>query len=88
MSDMAPVAADRAVMGVLRRECARAGVAKARVMPSGAAHDAQQMASVGPMGMLFVPSIGGIRHDFAEDTDEADLVAGLNTLGRAVAALG
>jgi N-carbamoyl-L-amino-acid hydrolase len=38
--------------------------------------------------MLFVPSIGGISHDFAEDTDEADLVAGLRVLAGAVARTG
>ncbi|MEP6495883.1 MAG: M20 family metallo-hydrolase, partial [bacterium] len=31
-----------------------------RVMPSGAGHDAQAMAMIGPMGMIFIPSIGGI----------------------------
>ena len=32
------------------------------VMPSGAGHDAQDMAHVAPMGMIFVPSPGGISH--------------------------
>jgi len=31
-----------------------------------------------------VPSIGGISHDFAEDTEEADLVLGLKVLAAAV----
>ena len=87
MSDMAPVAADRAVMGVLRRECARAGVAKARVMPSGAAHDAQQMANVGPMGMLFVPSIDGVSHHHSERTHFADVARGASVLLNALVAL-
>ena len=51
-------------------------------------HDATNVARLMPVSMLFVPSIGGISHDFSEDTDEADLVTGLNTLARAVAALG
>ena len=37
-----------------------------------------------PAAMLFVPSINGISHDFAEDTDEADLVTGLRVFARAV----
>jgi len=37
--------------------------------------------------MLFVPSIGGISHDFAEDTDERDLVTGLQVLAAAVGRL-
>ncbi len=45
-------------------------------MPSGAGHDAQILASRIPAGMLFVPSIGGISHHWAEDTAEADIVLG------------
>jgi N-carbamoyl-L-amino-acid hydrolase len=58
---------------------------KWRRMPSGALHDATNVARHLPVAMLFVPSIGGISHDFAEDTDEADLVAGLQVLAAAVA---
>ena len=58
-----------------------------REMSSGALHDAANMAAVMPVGMLFVPSINGISHDFAEDTDEADLVLGLQVLARAAQAL-
>ncbi|KIC10462.1 allantoate amidohydrolase [Leisingera sp. ANG-M1] len=56
-------------------------------MPSGALHDAANMAAVMPAGMLFVPSIGGISHAFDEDTGEADLVLGLQVLDRAARAL-
>ena len=41
-------------------------------LPSGAGHDAQQIARLGPMGMIFVPSVGGISHSPKE----------LTTLGR------
>ncbi|MBZ5622375.1 MAG: Zn-dependent hydrolase [Acidobacteriia bacterium] len=41
--------------------CARLGLASRR-LPSGAGHDAQMMATLGPMGMIFVPSVGGISH--------------------------
>ncbi|MEX0305446.1 MAG: M20/M25/M40 family metallo-hydrolase, partial [Leisingera sp.] len=56
-------------------------------MPSGALHDAANMATVMPAGMLFVPSIGGISHAFDEDTEEADLALGLQVLDRAARAL-
>jgi N-carbamoyl-L-amino-acid hydrolase len=56
-------------------------------MPSGALHDASNLSRMMPVGMLFVPSIGGISHDFAEDTAEADLVTGLKVLARAAADL-
>jgi beta-ureidopropionase / N-carbamoyl-L-amino-acid hydrolase len=54
-------------------------------MPSGAGHDAQVLASQVPAGMLFVPSIGGISHHWAEDTAEADIVLGCEVFAAAVA---
>src|SRR5215470_14377720 len=45
-------------------------------MASAAGHDAQVIASRLPCCMLFVPSIAGISHDFAEDTSEEDIVLG------------
>jgi N-carbamoyl-L-amino-acid hydrolase len=33
-----------------------------KLMPSGAAHDAQDIARIAPIGMIFVPSVGGISH--------------------------
>jgi beta-ureidopropionase / N-carbamoyl-L-amino-acid hydrolase len=55
-----------------------------RSMPSGALHDAANLARCMPVAMLFVPSIGGISHAFDEDTAESDLVLGLQVLSRAV----
>jgi len=58
-----------------------------RYMPSGAAHDAQVLASHMPAGMLFIPSIGGVSHDFSEDSHEADIVLGCEVLARATVQL-
>ncbi|MEM8750946.1 MAG: hydantoinase/carbamoylase family amidase [Pseudomonadota bacterium] len=55
-----------------------------RQMPSGALHDATNLAAHMPVAMVFVPSINGISHAFEEDTAEADLVHGLNVLAGAV----
>ena len=52
-------------------------------MPSGAAHDAQVLANRMPAGMLFIPSIGGISHDFSEDSREDDIVLGCEVLAEA-----
>jgi N-carbamoyl-L-amino-acid hydrolase len=52
-------------------------------MPSGAIHDAQHMARVMPMAMLFTPSIGGISHHWSEDTKEEDLVLAIRILADA-----
>jgi N-carbamoyl-L-amino-acid hydrolase len=51
-----------------------------QAMPSGAGHDAQYIAKTMPASMLFVPSIGGISHHWAEDTNEADLALGVEVL--------
>ena len=53
-------------------------------MPSGAVHDAGYVARRIPAAMLFVPSINGISHDFAEDTAESDLVTGVEVLAQGV----
>lgn len=45
-------------------------------MPSAAGHDANMFAPHLPCGMLFIPSIGGVSHDFSEDSHEADIVLG------------
>jgi N-carbamoyl-L-amino-acid hydrolase len=58
-----------------------------RVMPSGAGHDAQAMAQLGPMGMIFIPSIGGISHSPKEYSTPGDIVNGANVLLNAVMAL-
>jgi len=49
-------------------------------MPSGAGHDAQEMAKITPTGMIFVPSVGGISHSPQECTRPQDLVNGANVL--------
>ena len=54
-------------------------------MPSGASHDAQVIAHHIPACMLFVPSIGGVSHDFIEDTAEQHIVLGCQVAARAAA---
>lgn len=49
-------------------------------MPSGAGHDAQDMAKLGPTGMIFVPSVGGISHSPKEFTEVKDMANGANVL--------
>ncbi len=57
-----------------------------RTMPSGAGHDAQAMAQLGPMGMIFIPSIGGISHSPKEFSKAEDITNGANVLTAAVRA--
>ncbi|MFW2542999.1 Zn-dependent hydrolase [Primorskyibacter sp. 2E107] len=85
MLGVEPVAMDPTMRAALAMAAEEEAPGQWRHMPSGALHDASNMARLMPAAMLFVPSIGGVSHDFSEDTDEADLVAGLNVLARAVA---
>lgn len=49
-------------------------------MPSGAGHDAQSIAKLAPIGMIFVPSVGGISHSPHEFTRPEDVGNGANVL--------
>jgi N-carbamoyl-L-amino-acid hydrolase len=75
----APVRTDQE----LRREISAAatglGLTTMR-LSSGAGHDAQIVGAVAPMGMIFVPSHGGVSHVPEEHTEDVDLVAGANVL--------
>lgn len=79
-----PVAMDGALRASLEVAAGAVALGRWRVMPSGALHDATNVARLMPVAMLFVPSINGISHAFEEDTHEGDLVAGLEVLARAV----
>jgi N-carbamoyl-L-amino-acid hydrolase len=54
-------------------------------MPSGAVHDAQIVARVIPAAMMFVPSIDGISHHWAENTSDEDIVLGARVFADAIA---
>lgn len=56
-------------------------------LPSGAGHDAQMMAQLAPMGMIFVPSAGGISHSPKELTSWDDCARGANVLLHAILAI-
>lgn len=49
-------------------------------MQSGAGHDAQDMALICPVGMIFIPSKGGISHSPEEYSSPEDIANGANTL--------
>ena len=67
------------VVGAVERAAAAVG-ARARRIRSGAGHDAQYMAAIGPAGMIFVPSRDGRSHCEEEFTAIEDVEDGANTL--------
>jgi N-carbamoyl-L-amino-acid hydrolase len=56
-------------------------------LPSGAGHDAQMMALLGPMGMIFVPSVAGISHAPRELSRFEDCARGADVLLHTLLAL-
>ncbi len=53
-------------------------------LPSGAGHDAQNLARICPMGMIFIPSVDGISHAPKEFSRPQDITNGANVLAAAV----
>ena len=56
-------------------------------LPSGAGHDAQAIATLGPMGMIFVPSIAGISHSPREASRFNEIAGGASVLLGTILAL-
>ena len=80
-----PALADPTVMGWIESSATALGLTKQR-MPSGAGHDAQEISRIAPMGMIFVPSVGGISHSPKEFTKAEDVAHGADVLLNAVMA--
>jgi len=74
-----PATADARVQDAVARAADQLGLGTLR-MPSGAGHDAQMMARLCPMGMIFVPSIDGISHSPRELTTWEDCARGARVL--------
>ncbi|MFN0088310.1 MAG: Zn-dependent hydrolase [Blastocatellia bacterium] len=51
-----------------------------RLLPSGAGHDAQEIALLCPVGMIFIPSRDGISHSPSEYSAPRDIAMGTNVL--------
>ncbi len=74
-----PAIADPDIQEKIEEAAAGLGLKTMR-LPSGAGHDAQWMARLGPIGMIFVPSVGGISHSPKELTAWQDCANGANVL--------
>jgi N-carbamoyl-L-amino-acid hydrolase len=56
-----PALADPEIRKIIKQEAEKLGMTTLS-LPSGAGHDAQEMARIAPMGMIFIPSKDGISH--------------------------
>ena len=81
--DSTPAISDSKVMSWIDGAAASLGLTRQR-MPSGAGHDAQEIGHIAPMGMIFVPSVGGISHSPREFSRPEDIANGANVLLNAV----
>lgn len=75
--------ADARLMDIIDSSAESLGLTHQR-MPSGAGHDAQELALICPMGMIFVPSVGGISHSPREFTRPEHVAQGVDVLLNAV----
>jgi ureidoglycolate amidohydrolase len=81
-----PVACDERVVEASEAACVELGLSHRR-MTSGAYHDAMIMGRRVPIGMIFVPSVGGISHHPDELTEPDDLDRGVQVLAGTLARL-
>jgi hydantoinase/carbamoylase family amidase len=74
-----PVQLDGGVEDVVEQSALSLGYSTRR-MPSGAGHDAQNMATITRAGMIFVPSVAGRSHTREEYSHPEDVARGANVL--------
>jgi N-carbamoyl-L-amino-acid hydrolase len=78
-----PALTDPGIRDTIRQAARDAGYTTLD-LPSGAGHDAQQVAHFAPIGMIFVPSRGGISHSPREYTAPEDVARGAEVLYRTI----
>ena len=81
-----PAMMDEMIMSEISNATQQLGLSS-KEMPSGAGHDAQDMALIAPTGMIFVPSVGGISHSPKEFTSAEDMANGANVLLHSILSL-
>jgi N-carbamoyl-L-amino-acid hydrolase len=74
-----PAPTDERIRNLIGESAKELGLST-KVMPSGAGHDAQDMARLAPVGMIFIPSVGGISHSPKEFSRPKDIENGANVL--------
>ena len=74
-----PALADSMIREVIDKQAKKLGYST-KNLPSGAGHDAQEMARIAPMGMIFIPSKDGISHAPEEYSSPEAIAKGANVL--------
>ena len=81
VEETAPALTDPRLRNLIQESAAELGLISLD-MPSGAGHDAQSIARVAPVGMIFIPSIGGISHSPKEFSRPEEIRNGARVLLR------
>ena len=74
-----PALADPIIQKTIENSAKELGLST-MYLPSGAGHDAQEMARIAPIGMIFIPSREGISHSPEEFSSPKDIANGANVL--------
>lgn len=82
-----PVHCEASLVEELEKICSQMEIPH-RIMSSGATHDGNAFAMKLPIGMIFVPSRGGISHNPAEWTEWEDVYTGIEVLARMMCRIG
>ncbi|HEX9725579.1 MAG TPA: M20 family metallo-hydrolase [Vicinamibacteria bacterium] len=83
LDDVSPARADPAFQAAIGDAAESLGLATMD-LPSAAVQDAQQIAKIAPIGMIFVPSRDGISHSPEEFSSWQDIANGAEVLYRAI----
>lgn len=82
LSQSEPIFVNEDILKGIEEGCEDVG--KAILLPSGAGHDANQIARIAPIGMIFVPSKDGKSHCPEEWTEYSQVTKGVCALGNAL----
>ena len=81
-----PALTDTRLQALIEKSATGLGLST-KHLPSGAGHDAQEIGDIGPIGMIFIPSVGGISHAPTEYSRPGDIENGANVLLNTVLAV-
>lgn len=81
-SDQPILMSERMILAIIKA-CDKCHI-RYEIMPSGAGHDAMNVAAVIPTGMIFIPCKGGISHNPLEEVEKEDVEAGFGVLAQTI----
>lgn len=86
LCDDEPVALSEKIIRTLEAAANQVGFPYVKI-PSGAGHDAMNMAKITDVGMIFIPSVGGVSHNIEEFSRMEDICTGTELLFAATLSL-